>query len=143
MKAAMVRRNVLTVVGAAAMGLAMVVGNLAAGPLVRLAGSARRALIAGHAISVATLTVLWLAPGWRLGPAIVLLALVGLSGSIWLGLGFILGSTLLFAFTARAFGRRALLADLVIGVVIATLIFLMFNKLLKLALPMGPLERLF
>ncbi|KGJ09486.1 MFS transporter [Paracoccus sphaerophysae] len=64
-----------------AMGLAMVVGNLAAGPLVRLAGSARRALIAGHAISVATLAALWLAPGWRLGPAIVLLALVGLTGT--------------------------------------------------------------
>ena len=79
----------------------------------------------------------WGAVAW------ILLALVGLSGSIWLGLGFILGSTLLFAFTARAFGRRALLADLVIGLVIATLIFLMFNKLLKLALPMGPLERLF
>ena len=51
--------------------------------------------------------------------------------------------TLLFAFTARAFGRRALIADLVIGFVLSTLIFLMFNKLLQLALPMGPLERLF
>lgn len=71
------------------------------------------------------------------------LALVGLIGSIWLGLGFILGSTLLFAFTARAFGRDALIADLVIGGVISTGVFLMFNKLLQLALPAGPLERLF
>lgn len=71
------------------------------------------------------------------------LALGGLVGSIWLGLGFILGSTLLFAFTARAFGRRALVADLVIGGLISTGVFLMFSKLLQLALPAGPLERLF
>lgn len=79
----------------------------------------------------------WAAVAW------ILLALAGLIGAIWLGAGFIIGSTLLFALTARAFGRRALLADLVIGFVIATLIFVMFNQLLKLTLPMGPLERLF
>lgn len=79
----------------------------------------------------------WGAVAW------ILLALAGLIGSIWAGAGFILGATLLFALTARAFGRRALLADIVIGLVMATLIFLMFNKLLKLALPSGPLERLF
>lgn len=79
----------------------------------------------------------WGAVAW------ITLALAGLIGSIWVGAGFILGSTLLFALTARAFGRRALPVDLLIGLVLATLIFLMFNKLLKLALPMGPLERLF
>ncbi|MFV0300433.1 MAG: tripartite tricarboxylate transporter TctB family protein [Paracoccus sp. (in: a-proteobacteria)] len=71
------------------------------------------------------------------------LALIGLMGAIAFGFGFIIGSTLLFAFTARAFGRRALIADLIIGFVLAALIFLMFNKLLQLALPMGPLEKLF
>lgn len=71
------------------------------------------------------------------------LALGGLIGSLWLGLGFILGSTLLFAFTARAFGRRALIVDLLIGAVIATAVFLMFSRLLQLSLPQGPLERLF
>lgn len=79
----------------------------------------------------------WAAVAW------ILLALGGLIGAIWLGGGFILGSTLLFALTARAFGRRALPVDLAIGFVISTLIFLMFNVLLKLTLPMGPLERLF
>jgi len=79
----------------------------------------------------------WKAFGW------VSLALAGLIAAIWLGAGFILGSTLLFAFTARAFGRKALVKDLVIGVVLAIGIFLLFNKLLTLALPMGPLERLF
>lgn len=79
----------------------------------------------------------WIAVLW------IALALIGLMGAIAWGGGFILGSTLLFAFTARAFGRRALIADLLIGFVLSTLIFLMFNKLLQLALPMGPLERLF
>lgn len=79
----------------------------------------------------------WRAFGW------VGLALAGLTASIWLGAGFITGAALLFAFTARAFGRRALIADLAIGTVLAIAIFLLFNKLLTLALPMGPIERLF
>ncbi|WP_134725801.1 tripartite tricarboxylate transporter TctB family protein [Paracoccus luteus] len=79
----------------------------------------------------------WGAVAW------IVLALAGLIGSIWAGLGFIIGSTLLFSLTARAFGRRALLADMAIGLVLSTGVFLMFNKLLKLALPVGPLERLF
>ncbi|WP_037470732.1 tripartite tricarboxylate transporter TctB family protein [Sinorhizobium fredii] len=79
----------------------------------------------------------WKAIGW------IAVALSGLIGSIFLGAGFIQGSTLLFAFTARAFGRKALLADLAIGAVMGLIIFLLFNKLLSLALPQGPFERLF
>ncbi|KSV72086.1 tripartite tricarboxylate transporter TctB family protein [Sinorhizobium sp. GW3] len=79
----------------------------------------------------------WLAVGW------IGFALAGLIGSIWMGGGFILGSTLLFALTARAFGRKAVLVDLCLGAVIGVLVFLLFNKLLTLALPQGPLERLF
>lgn len=79
----------------------------------------------------------WKAVGW------VGLALAGLIGSVWSGGGFILGSTLLFAFTARGFGRRAFFKDICLGAFIGLLIFLMFNKLLTLALPQGPLERLF
>ncbi len=70
------------------------------------------------------------------------LALASLIGTMALGGGFILGSTLLFAFTARAFGRRALLSDLLIGAVLALLVYLLFHGLLTLALPEGPLERL-
>ncbi|MFH5774389.1 tripartite tricarboxylate transporter TctB family protein [Paracoccus sp. NGMCC 1.201697] len=79
----------------------------------------------------------WKAVGW------VSLGLISLIGALWFQIGFIAGSTLLFAFTARAFGRRALVADLILGFVLATGIFLLFNKLLTLALPMGPFERLF
>jgi hypothetical protein len=79
----------------------------------------------------------WLAVGW------VAIALASLMASVAFGGGFILGSTLLFVFTARAFGRRALVIDLAIGLVLAILVFLLFNKLLSLTLPMGPLEQLF
>ncbi|WHO75834.1 tripartite tricarboxylate transporter TctB family protein [Rhizobium sp. BT03] len=79
----------------------------------------------------------WRAVGW------VGLALCGLIGSIWVGGGFIIGSTLLFALTARAFGRKAFLIDLCLGAGIGLAVFLLFNKLLTLALPQGPLERLF
>jgi putative tricarboxylic transport membrane protein len=70
------------------------------------------------------------------------LALGSLIACVYFGAGFIAGSTLLFAFTARAFGRKAFIVDVIIGFVIALLIFLLFNKLLTLTLPMGPLERL-
>lgn len=73
---------------------------------------------------------------------IMSLGLASLIGCIYFGAGFIAGSTLLFAFTACAFGRRAFLVDLIIGFVIAVLIFFLFNKLLTLTLPQGPLERL-
>ncbi|WP_295044535.1 tripartite tricarboxylate transporter TctB family protein [uncultured Paracoccus sp.] len=79
----------------------------------------------------------WKAVGW------VSLGLGSLIAALWFGAGFIIGSTLLFLFTARAFGRRAWVADLALGLVLATGIFLLFNKLLTLSLPMGPVERLF
>ena len=66
-----------------------------------------------------------------------LIALIGLGG------GFIPAITVLFATTATAFGRRAFLTDLGIGFVLGLVAFLMFNKLLTLSLPAGPIERLF
>jgi putative tricarboxylic transport membrane protein len=75
----------------------------------------------------------------------VLLILAGLAMMITIigiGGGFIPGMTILFAATATAFGRRAIVADLIIGFVIAVVIYLAFSKLLTLGLPEGPLERL-
>lgn len=101
------------------------------------------ALAVGHLISAFKPNDLenesadWKAVSW------IGLALAGLIGSIWAGAGFIIGSTLLFAFTSRAFGRKALVADICLGGGLGVLIFLLFNKLLTLALPQGPLERLF
>ena len=78
-------------------------------------------------------------------PRAVWLILVGLAlliAIIGLGGGFILATTALFVTTARAFGRRAIVADLAIALVLTTLIYLAFDRLLTLSLPAGPLERL-
>jgi putative tricarboxylic transport membrane protein len=72
-----------------------------------------------------------------LGGLAMLIAIIGLGG------GFIPATTALFVATATAFGRRAVLADLAIGFVMTTLIYVAFSRLLTLSLPAGPLERLF
>lgn len=69
--------------------------------------------------------------------------LVGLIACIALGGGFVVAITILFACTARGFGRRALPADIAIGFGLGLVIFLVFAKLLTLLLPVGPLEHLF
>ena len=71
-----------------------------------------------------------------LGGFAALIALIGFGG------GFIPATAILFAATATAFGRRAILTDLAIGLVLAIVVFLIFDKLLTLSLPYGPLERL-
>jgi putative tricarboxylic transport membrane protein len=71
-----------------------------------------------------------------LGGSVALIALIGL------GAGFIPATAILFAATATAFGRRAILTDLAIGLVLAVIVFLIFDKLLTLSLPYGPIERL-
>jgi len=68
--------------------------------------------------------------------------LVGLIACIALGGGFIIATAILFSCTARGFGRDALPADIAIGLVMGAAIYLLFLKLLTLALPAGPLERL-
>ena len=73
----------------------------------------------------------------------IALGLVALLLCIAFGAGFILATTILFAATARAFGRRALLVDAAIGLGLGVAIHLLFSKLLTLSLPAGPLERLF
>jgi putative tricarboxylic transport membrane protein len=78
-------------------------------------------------------------------PKPVLLILAGLAlliGIIGFGGGFILATSALFVATSAAFGRRALWVDLAIALVMSTLIYLAFDRLLTLSLPAGPLERL-
>ena len=75
--------------------------------------------------------------------ALILGGFAALIAIIALGGGFIPATAILFATTAAAFGRRALHIDLLIGLVLATIVFLAFDKLLTLSLPAGPIERLF
>ena len=71
-----------------------------------------------------------------LGGLALLIAIIGLGG------GFILATSALFVTTSAAVGRRAILIDSAIAIVMGTLIYLAFDRLLTLSLPSGPLERL-
>jgi putative tricarboxylic transport membrane protein len=73
----------------------------------------------------------------------IVAGLIGLIACIALGGGFIIAITIVFACTARGFGRRAFAIDALIGFVLGLAIFLIFAKLLTLLLPVGPLEHLF
>ena len=46
------------------------------------------------------------------------------------------------AATAAAFGRRAVIVDALIGLALGLVVFLLFDKVLTLSLPAGPIERL-
>jgi len=71
-----------------------------------------------------------------LGGLAALIALIGWGG------GFIPATAILFAATAAAFGRRTFFTDLAIGLGLALVIYLAFDKLLTLSLPAGPTEKL-
>ena len=71
-----------------------------------------------------------------LGGFAVLIAIIAFGG------GFIPATAILFAATAAAFGRRAFHIDLAVGAALAVAVFLLFDKLLTLSLPAGPIERL-
>lgn len=72
---------------------------------------------------------------WIIGGLVAQLALLGFAG-------FILATGVLFAATARAFGKRNLLLTFPIGLVFSLVIYLLFAGLLDLSLPAGPIERL-
>jgi putative tricarboxylic transport membrane protein len=73
---------------------------------------------------------------------LILGGLIGVIALIGLGGGAIAAIAVLFVTTSAAFGHRRLLLDIVIGLILGLVIFLLFDKLLTLSLPAGPLERL-
>ena len=56
--------------------------------------------------------------------------------------GFSIGTAVLFAFTAKGFGRGPLWQTIPIGFVLAFVIWFIFSRGLQLSLPAGPIERL-
>jgi putative tricarboxylic transport membrane protein len=72
----------------------------------------------------------------------VMAALVGLIVVLEVGGGFVIGAAWLFAATAHAFGEPLRLRSVALGLGISLLVFLFFTRVLSLALPSGPLERL-
>lgn len=80
----------------------------------------------------------------RQAPAPVLWILGGLVGQLMLlhVVGFVISGGLLFGMTARGFGQKPLWKAVVVGFGLALVIYGVFDQLLKLNLPAGPLERL-
>lgn len=80
--------------------------------------------------------------GHKVAP--ILLILLGLLLQLVLvkPLGFTIGSGLLFACTAAAFGNRRWTVILPVGFVAAFVVYAIFDRLLQLNLPAGPLETL-
>lgn len=72
---------------------------------------------------------------WIIGGLVGQMLLIG-----WAG--FSIGTAVLFAFTAKGFGRGPLWQTLPIGFVLAFAIWFIFSHGLQLALPTGPIERL-
>lgn len=57
--------------------------------------------------------------------------------------GFAIATGLLFAATAKGFGRGPLWMTVPIGIVFSLIVWIIFAKGLQLTLPAGPIERLF
>ena len=76
------------------------------------------------------------------GPMLWIIA--GLLGQMFLigWAGFSIGTAILFAFTAKGFGRGPLWQTIPIGFVLAFVIWFIFSRGLQLSQPMGPSERL-
>lgn len=58
------------------------------------------------------------------------------------GLGFIVGSGVLFGLCARGMGRRPIWFTIFVGIVVSLLLYLLFRHALGLSLPAGPVERI-
>ena len=72
---------------------------------------------------------------WIIGGLVAQMLLLG-----WAG--FSIATAVLFAFTAKAFGRGPLWQTIPIGFVLAFAIWFVFSHGLQLSLPTGPIERL-
>ena len=72
---------------------------------------------------------------WIIGGLVAQMLLLG-----WAG--FSIATAMLFAFTAKAFGRGPLWQTIPIGFVLAFVIWFIFSRGLQLSLPTGPIERL-
>lgn len=80
----------------------------------------------------------------RQAPAPVLWILGGLGLQLALlpVVGFVVSGAILFGMTARGFGQRPLWKAVAVGLVLGVMIYGVFDRLLQLNLPGGPLEHL-
>lgn len=111
--------------------IALLLGVLGAVHLVQAAKLARHARVSDPLNRSNYRSLAWVLGG-----------LVAQIAALALGVGFILSSFILFISTARGFGRSLKSWGPVYGLVLSTLVYLFFTKVLSLSLPMGPLEQL-
>ncbi|MGL4240543.1 MAG: tripartite tricarboxylate transporter TctB family protein [Beijerinckiaceae bacterium] len=78
----------------------------------------------------------WTGGLWMIGGLAANVALIDV-------IGFILSSTVLFAFTARAFGSRSIARDAIIGFLLAFVAYVGFDRVLGYKIGTGLIERLF
>lgn len=78
----------------------------------------------------------------HIGPVIWVIAGLSLQLVLLHPLGFSIAAAVLFACTAAGFGKRNLTLTLPIGLVLALVIYGVFDQLLRLKLPAGLLENL-
>jgi putative tricarboxylic transport membrane protein len=77
------------------------------------------------------------APGpvlWIVGGLLAQLLLLNVAG-------FSIATGLLFAFTARGFGKRNLALTIPVGILFSFVVWAVFSQILQLNLPTGPIER--
>ena len=79
----------------------------------------------------------------RIGPMLWIVGGLVLQMLLLKTAGFAIATGLLFAFTARGFGKGPLWFTVPLGIVVSLVIWLIFAGLLNLSLPAGPLEHLF
>ena len=77
------------------------------------------------------------------GPVLWIVAGLALQLLLLKVAGFSIATGLLFALTARAFGKRQLALTIPVGIVFSFAVWAVFSQLLMLHLPAGPLEHLF
>lgn len=111
--------------------IALILGGLGAAHLVQALRLAKRRQAQDPEDKVNPIALAWVFAG-------LVLQIAALS----FGAGFIVSSTILFAFTACGFGRSLKSLGVVYGLILSTLVYLFFTKALALSLPMGPIERL-
>lgn len=75
-------------------------------------------------------------------PVMWIMGGLGLQLALLHVVGFVISGALLFGMTARGFGQRPLWKALVVGLVLALVIYGVFDRVLRLNLPGGPLEML-
>ncbi|MBE7183125.1 MAG: tripartite tricarboxylate transporter TctB family protein [Methylobacterium mesophilicum] len=77
-----------------------------------------------------------------IGPVVWIIGGLALQMLLLKPAGFSIATGMLFAATARAFGRGPLWLTVPLGIVLSFLIWFVFARGLQLTLPAGPLERL-